>query len=254
MEIIRYKKIKNNIYEITLKDNNKIKLYDNTILKYNLLTNKKIDTKTYQEIINYNNTQEAYYQSIKYLTTKLRCETEIRKYLTKKEYTPEIINNTITKLKKENYINDETYLKSYINDKINLTLDGPNKIKTNLLSLGFKEEEINKYLNIDNKERIIKIINKKLKQNTKYNTNKLKQNIYTYLITQGYPKEEFITYINDIKIDDNKYLEKDLNKLITKYQNKYKDKETLKYIIKNKLYQKGYKQENIGEIINEKLL
>ncbi len=236
MEIIRYKKLKNNVYEITLKDNTTVKLYDNTILKYNLLINKKITNKTYQEIINYNNNLDAYYKSIKYLTIKLRTETEIRKYLTKKEYDYNIINSTIIRLKKENYINDDIFLKSYINDKINLTLDGPYKIKRNLINLGFKEEDINKYLNLDNTDRIIKIINKKIKQNNKYNTTTLKQNIYNYLINQGYSKEEFIKYIDNIKIDDNKYLSKDIDKLINKYKNKYNDTNTLKYIIKNKLY------------------
>lgn len=253
MEIFRYKKLKNNVYEITLKDNTTVKLYDNTILKYNLLINKIINNKTYQEIIDYNNTLDAYYKSIKYLTTKLRSETEIRKYLTNKEYDYNIIESTINRLKKENYINDDIFLKSYINDKINLTLDGPYKIKRNLINLGFKED-INKYLNIDNKDRIIKIINKKIKQNNKYNTNTLKQNIYNYLINQGYSKEEFIKYIDNIKIDDNKYLSKDIDKLINKYKNKYNDKKTLKYIIKNKLYQKGYNQENIGDLLNEKIL
>lgn len=218
MEIIRYKKLKNNVYEITLKDNTTVKLYDNTILKYNLLINKKITNKTYQEIINYNNNLDAYYKSIKYLTIKLRSETEIRKYLTKKEYDYNIINSTIIRLKKENYINDDIFLKSYINDKINLTLDGPYKIKRNLINLGFKEEDINKYLNLDNTDRIIKIINKKIKQNNKYNTTTLKQNIYNYLINQGYSKEEFIKYIDNIKIDDNKYLSKDIDKLINKYK------------------------------------
>lgn len=254
MEIIRYKKLKNNVYEITLKDNTTVKLYDNTIIKYNLLINKIIDNKKYEEIINYNNSLDAYYKALKYLTIKLRSETEIRKYLTKKEYDYNIINSTIIRLKKENYINDDIFLKSYINDKINLTLDGPYKIKRNLINLGFKEEDINKYLNLDNTDRIIKIINKKIKQNNKYNTTTLKQNIYNYLINQGYSKEEFIKYIDNIKIDDNKYLSKDIDKLINKYKNKYNDKNTLKYIIKNKLYQKGYNQEKIGDLLNEKIL
>lgn len=254
MEIIRYKKIKNNIYEIELKDNNKLKLYDDTILKYNLLIDKKIDNKTYKEIINYNNNLEAYYLSIKYIVTKLRCETEIRKYLEKKEYTSEVIDNTINRLKKEKYIDKDIYLKAYINDKINLTLDGPYKIKRNLINLGFKEEDINIYLNMDNKDRILKIINKKIKTNNKYNKHMLKQNISNYLINLGYSKEEFMKYINDIEIDNNKYLNKDIDKLINKYKNKYEDKNKLKYIIKNKLYQKGYIEENIGEIIDEKIL
>lgn len=253
MEIKSYKKIKNNTYEIKFTNEETIKLYDNIILKYNLLINKNITEKQLKEIEHENNKLEAYYLSLKYISIKLRCEKEINKYLTNKKYPKEIIEQTIKKLKEDNYLNRELYLKSYINDKINLSLDGPNKIRKNLNNLGYTNEEIDTYLNINNEERIIKIIDKKVKANNKLSKNMLKINISNYLINQGYNKQDFINYLNNIEVDNKKYIEKEYNKLINKYKNKYEDNK-LKYIIKNKLYQKGFTEEDIGEIINENIL
>lgn len=252
MEIKSYKKIKSNIYEVQI-DNKNIKLYDDTIIKYNLLLTKNINKQNYNEMIKYNEKLEAYYISLKYISTKLRCQTEITKYLAKKNYSKEIINNTIERLYKEKYLNDELYIKSYINDKIKFSQDGPIKIKRNLTNLGLKEELIDKYLDIDIKSRIIKIIDKKVKTNKKLTKYKLQINISNYLTNLGYQREDFIEYLSKIEVNNKEFIEKDINKLVNKYKNKY-NKDELIFIIKNKLYQKGYKKEEIGEILNEKLL
>ena len=46
---------------------------------------------------------------------------------------------------------------------------------------------------------------------------------------------------------------KDIEKLIKKYQKKYQGKE-LYYFIKRKLYQKGYREEEIGDVLIENIL
>ena len=43
MQISKYKKLKNNIYEVTLENDEKIKLYEDVILKEELLLKKEID-------------------------------------------------------------------------------------------------------------------------------------------------------------------------------------------------------------------
>ena len=45
MKIISYKKIKQNKYEVTLSNNESVLLYDDIILKYELLTKKEIDNE-----------------------------------------------------------------------------------------------------------------------------------------------------------------------------------------------------------------
>ena len=71
MEIKEYKKIKSNVYELKFKSGEAVKLYDEVILKYNLLITKNISNKEYEEIIKYNKSLDAYYLSLKYLNSKI---------------------------------------------------------------------------------------------------------------------------------------------------------------------------------------
>lgn len=250
MEIVKFKKSKSNLYEIMLDNGLSFKLYDDVIVKYNLLVNKKFDDKFFEDVRNYNDSLDAYYLSIKYLNTKMRSEKELKKYLAKKNIFQEHIESTIKRLNSEGYLNHETYIKSYINDAYNFTNNGPLKIKFSLKDLGFKEEEIIPYLNLNYSDKIKKIIDKKIKVNTKLSNNNLKLHLTNYLINLGYPKESFISYLETIHFDDSKQLQKDYETLIKKYSKKYTG-EKLKYFIKNKLYQKGYSIEKIEEVIHE---
>lgn len=250
MEIVKFKKSKSNLYEIMLDNGLSFKLYDDVIVKYNLLVNKKFDDKFFEDVKNYNDSLDAYYLSIKYLNTKMRSEKELKKYLAKKNISQEHIESTIKRLNSEGYLNHETYIKSYINDAYNFTNNGPLKIKSSLKDLGFKEEEITPYLNLNYSDKIKKIIDKKIKVNTKLSNNNLKLHLTNYLINLGYPKESFISYLETIHFDDSKQLQKDYETLIKKYSKKYTG-EKLKYFIKNKLYQKGYSIEKIEEVTHE---
>ena len=253
MEIKKYKKLKINIYELELSDNLKIKLYDDVIVKYNLLLKKNITDKELKEIIKFNDELESYYLALKYISKKLRSEKEVIEYLKKNNYNSVINEKTINRLKKYNYLNREVYIKSFINDRYNFSYDGPNKIKRKLNELGFSDDEIIPFMDIDYQNKIEKIIDKKVSNNHKLSNNMLKQNISNYLINLGYSKDMFIDYLNKININNKEYLIKDLDKLFNKFKNKYNDKE-LRYVLKNKLFIKGYSTEEIEEVLDEKLL
>ena len=171
MKIIAYKKININEYLIKLQNHSEIKLYDDTIIKFDLLLLKEIDEKKLKEIIDYNNTLSAYFLAIKYLTKKQRCKKETSDYLIKKEFSKNTIELVIKRLEKEGYINDIKYVNAYINDQINLTLNGPNKIKQNLKKLNIKEDIISERIEqIDDEiftQKIEKIVEKRIKTNKK---------------------------------------------------------------------------------------
>ena len=128
MQIIKFQKLNNNKYKIIFKDHPEITLYDDVILKFNLLNHKSLTENEFIKIKNFNNELESYYKSLKYLTFKMRTKKEIITYLKKDNYSENIINKTINRLEKEGYIDEKKYIEYYIKDQVNLTLNGPLKI------------------------------------------------------------------------------------------------------------------------------
>ena len=241
MEIIKFKKDKNNTYKIYFDDENVISLYDDVIVKYNLLVNKVMNTNKFNEIIKYNDFLDGYYKSIKYINKKLRTELEIEKYLIKLNINKKDIDKIIKLLYEDGYLNKELYYKAYINDKYNLSNDGPYKIKNELEKLGYKDEEFVNYLfNLEWKIKLSNIIYKRIKINHKLSNNMLKNKIVNDLVKLGYDKDSILEILDkSILESDIDILKKELHKIKNKYSNKYNGNE-LEFKIISYLYKKGF--------------
>lgn len=253
MKIETFKKLKDNKYLIKLDNLEEVILYDDVIVKYTLLVNKELDKNKLKEIVNYNSRMDAYYLSIKSLNKKMRTRKEIFKMLKKQEFDDTLINEIIDKLYQDNYLNDERYITAYVNDQINLNLIGPNKIRNNLVDLGFEISDISNYLdNIADEvwiRKIDKYISKKLKSTSNLSASKLRQKIAVDLVTKGFSKDMVMNIIDtyEFKTDESVLL-KEYNKIRNKLESKYSDKE-LSFQIKNKLYAKGFTLEEIENIL-----
>lgn len=254
MKIGKYTKLRSNKYSVVI-DNDVVKLYDDVIVKYELLRLKDIDEKLFKEIMEYNDKLDAYYKSLKYITKKLRTEKEIYKYL-EKGYSKDTILETIDRLKKMGYLNKDLYLKSYVSDQVNMTLNGPNKIRKYLVTLGYEEGEIKEVLDtIDDDlwlSKIEKLVNKKIRSNRNLGSNKLKEKIVYDLCNIGFYKWMIEDVIHSTCFGDSSIvLEKEYNKLLTKLSRKFEGS-NLYYQIKVKLLQKGFNSSEIDEIICKK--
>ena len=253
MKIKNYKKLKNNTYQITFSDNSSIFLYDDTILKYNLLLKKEITKEELQVITKDNQTLTCYYMALKYLSNKNRCQKEIKTYLTKNHFSNQDIENTIQKLIEKKLLNDDLYLQAFINDQVNLTTNGPSKIINKLVNLGFTEEKIKDYLNTFPselwQEKITKIITKKINSHQKEGSKKLKERLMYSCLYEGYEREDIISVLDTIKLPNNSTNLLNLaQKLYQKLSSKYQGPK-LTYQLKNKLLYKGYTYEEIDNII-----
>lgn len=245
MNVSNIKLNKNGKYEVII-DNKKYILYQDVIIKYLLFSKKEIDEKLLNSIINDNNYYDAYYKMIKFINIKLRTKNEVRKKLIGLNIPKNDQEKIINTLVNQGYLNDEVYIKAFINDKINLSLDGPNKIKNELLKNNFREEKVLKYLENFNDiwdSRIEKIINKKVKINKNYSKKMLTNKITNELIKLGYSKNDFSDYLKNINFDDKLIYEKEYLKAYNKLIKKY-DEETAKILAKQKLYTKGFNIEN----------
>lgn len=248
MKILKFKKYSSDKYKIYLENGNEIILYEDIILKNNLLFTKEIDDELKDKLMSQNNYMSSLTKAINYISVRMRSKREVEDYLNKHEISKKDVNKIIKKLEKDGYINDSSFAISYVNDQLLLTNYGPYKIKNNLIKLGVPKEIINDNINkIDKdivKERINKIIAKQLKIK-KGSSNMLKIKLLNYINNLGYDKVDILNCLSSIKVETDKItLEKEYNKLYNKYSKKY-DKEKLYYFIIQKLYSKGYTKEDI---------
>ena len=241
MKVNKYKKLRNGKYQVTIDDVDVI-LYDDIIIKHQLLL-KQVITKNELDLIRKDNDFYGnYLLAVNYIKKKLRSREEVRKYLVKQEVNNTDTNKIIDLLEKNKVIDNNIFCEAYLHDKMSYSSAGPLKIRNDLEKLKIEENIINKkmseYTTEIEREKIEKYIDKKLKNNKK-SLYELKNSVLNYLVSNGYHRELVIDALGSLKIDESLVYEREYQKLYNKLSKKYEGKE-LEYHIKQKLYQKGF--------------
>ena len=246
MKITKFKKVGRNKYKVFF-NNTDLILYEDIILKYDLLIKSDIDTDLLDKIILENRNYEVYDLALSYIEVKMRNRRELYKYLTNKGFEEEIVNKTLNKIEDLGLLDKKSYITAFINDKVNLSNDGPYKIKNALLDLDFDEKDIDDYLYTIDREvwsnKLDKLINKKkslMKSKSYYMfINKIKNDIFNL----GYDKDLIDEKLSKIEYE-NGAIDKDYQKCFKKF-NGDKNK------IINSLLRKGYSYEEINSKFKE---
>lgn len=244
MKINKFTKKKNGMYNILFEDGSTITAHEDIILKYELLITKEINEEVEKKIQKENLTYMAYDLAIKYITKKMRSKKELKEYLESKEIEDKEITKVLEMLEKSGYVNEEKYTESFINDKIILSYDGPNKIKRELEGKGITSKMIEEKMIIftqeQQQEKVRKIIAKMIKTNKNKSTYILKNKIIDYLSNLGYDKNLILESLNSFELEDDKELiKKEYDKVYKKLSKKYSGKE-LEYKVKQKMYSLGF--------------
>ena len=245
--ITSIKQTGNNKYTLIIDEKKHIILGD-VLLKLNILKPMEIDSDTYMNLINTNSYYEAYQKCLNFINYKKRTEKEIRNKLASLHISKQNADKIIKELYENGFLNDKDYLKSYINDQINLTLNGPFKIKYNLNKLSFNDEDINSFLDdVDIntwQERVNRIITKKIKGAHNISKSKLIQKIKNDLNNMGYNENYYGDILKNIEYSDKESIKKEYLKYKNKLSKKYSG-EKLEIMVKQKLYSLGYDVSNI---------
>ena len=237
------------MYKVLFDNGMEFQFYEDVILEHQLLMKKEITEKDLQSIQEANLAYDVYYQALKSLKSRFKSVYEMKLWLLKKEYPEDLINQAIQKLKKQGYLNDELYAKSYLNEQLVTTSNGPYKIRRGLLEKKISEDIIDEVLENygeeEQRSKINKIIEKKMKANHNKGGVVLRQKISLDLKNMGYE----ISLINEglSKFDfsqDASIVKKEYEKLYRKYSKKYQGVE-LETMIKRKLYEKGLTLEEL---------
>jgi len=250
-EITSIKQISSNKYSLLIEGKKHV-VYDDVLLKYHILKKGKISDEVYRGIINSNNFHEGYNRALKFIAFKMRTEKEVREKLTKISVPKKDQDMIIKRLYEERYLDDEKYIRAYINDQINLSLSGPKKIILNLKKEGFEADAIYKYIDNVNedvwKDQAKKILKKKLKSYQKYSKKMFLMKLKNDYQNLGYDECHYANLLNNLDFDDELALEKDYQKVLLKLSKKYQG-DKLQLMIKQKLYALGYSLDNIEKVM-----
>ncbi|MGH7204565.1 MAG: regulatory protein RecX [Candidatus Levyibacteriota bacterium] len=83
----------------------------------------------------------------RYLSIRNRSEKEIRDYLAEKKAEPEIIEAIVERLKKQKFLNDETFARSWVLQRARLRPRGKRLLQIELRQKGIADELIEQVLN-----------------------------------------------------------------------------------------------------------
>ena len=243
MKIIKYKKTTNGKYKILLDDGRELLLYEDAILKFELLLKKEILETDIFEVELFNQECDVYYVALNSIKSRFKSVYDTKEFLIKKEYPSEMIDKAIEKLVRQGYLNDKDFAKSYINNQIITTNKGPYKIKRELsehkVSLEIIEEELEIFDEESQLEKIEKVANRLYKTNRNKGGAVLKKNIVNDLVNLGYSTDLISKVVEKFDFSNNNDIaSREYEKLYKRLSRKYEGKE-LEYKIKEKLYQKG---------------
>lgn len=258
MKIEKIKKVSNNKYRLTFDNDKKITTTDDVIIINHLLYNKIID----EDLLNKIEIETDYYnlfnKTIKFINIRLRSTKEITLYLKKNQATNEEIDRILMKLKLLGLVNDSVFSRAFVNDKVQFSSYGPEKIRQELLEHGIELDLVDLVLNEISKEDIKNKLSMMVFKRMKINKNKsvylLKQKLLIDFVNLGYDREMISEILNSSSYDDNIQLEREYskihNKLVVKYQNNPRD---LSNLIKQKLCSKGFEYGKVNDFVNEKI-
>lgn len=253
MKIEGVKKTKNGKYRITFDNNETLSTYDDVILNNGLLFNKEVDSDLLDKLNIETSYYDIYNKVIKFISRKLRSEKEIILFLDKNNVTYSDKKKIISKLKEIRLINDKVFANAYVQDRINLSTDGPYKIKNELVKNDIDDNIIDEVMSkIDESivyEKLTKLIVKKINNNHNKSNYMLKQKIVGDMINLGYSKEMIVDIIDSNLKSNKNVIENEYKKIYRKLEKKYEGEE-LERQVKIKLMQKGFSSEDIN-IINE---
>ena len=244
MRVEKFTKLKNGMYKLHLEDGSNVMAYEDLILKRDILLKREISDEDLSNIDKLNNNYNAYDIAIKYISTKYRSIYETETYLSKKEIDKDVINDVISRLKEQKYLDDKVFAKAFINDRLKFSNYGPYKIKRELEEVKVAPNIVDEVLSIFDveveRERLSKLVPKYVKTIHNKSYVMMKNKVINYFSSLGYNRSIIEEFLGDIQYDDSASREKEYQKLHKKLSKKYSGSE-LELKIKEAMYRNGYR-------------
>lgn len=146
--------------------------------------------------------KEAYSKMAQLCSRSEQCSADIRKKMVAYEIMDELVEEIISKLKKEKFIDDERYVKAYVSDKFRLNKWGKIKMRYYLKTKGLSDRLIELGLNEIDDEQYKKVLIATLKEKAKKvkSDNKFEKmaHVIRYAQSRGFEPEIIHRYLSEV--------------------------------------------------------
>ncbi len=176
---------------IIFSDKSVFEISEDVFVSANLDIGSEVDEHFLEELEEKEIGRKAFYSALTLLNYRMRSTAELRKRLFEKEYNHDTIDRVIEKLKERKFLNDESFARAFINDKINTRFLGPIALRRELFPHKLNNELVEKlllnaYEETPEEELVERLIEKrKIKKGQKM-TQKERNRLISYLQRRGH--------------------------------------------------------------------
>lgn len=159
---------------------------DEDIIKYSLTEDKNIENEELESLIKKCEETKAYSYALNLLSIKDYTSKDIKTKLKLKQYSDQTIQSVLSRLESYDFVNDEKYVKKYIDYSLNIKKIGKNKILFDLQNKGIKSSNIES-IEIDEAIQYSNAYSLALKKVKSISNNtKIQDKVFRYLLSKGY--------------------------------------------------------------------
>ena len=131
--------------------------HQDVLFQHNLYTGRILDAPTIQAILHSDQLIRAKMAAIAFLSHRSRTEHEVREKLHRAHFDDQVIDIVITRLHEISYLDDETFVRNYIKDRLNRKGYGPIRLKADLRRLGISAGNVDEAIQtLTNRDDIFK--------------------------------------------------------------------------------------------------
>jgi len=210
MIIVSLRKKGNNVV-IQFNDGSSILVDYKIVTDAGLRKNDVIDESKKNELLILNEKLKIKEAALKLISRRLHSKYELINKLLKKKFDKKLINDAIEELISKHYLNDYEFCKAYAEERFYRKKIGINKIKAELIKKGIERKIIEDVLCLidDNSsfDTAYELAKKKLSsyQFKKLDNQKIKQKLFSFLLSRGYQSEIIFKVMDKLNIQENEW-------------------------------------------------
>ncbi len=172
-----------------------------TVMKLGLKIGQEVSEEQLQEAIFDSEKSVAFEKAMDYLASRMRTSKQMREYLVKKGYTPQVVDYVLTKLQEYKYVDDDTYAKLYVEQ--NSKNKGERRLQQELLQRGISRTKAEEYSQIDGDVARADAMTLAVKyMRNKTNDIKNLQKLQRYLVSRGYDFDVIDSILRKFKMTE----------------------------------------------------